>query len=139
MTDTKQHWGLFQAVILMLIVSTVVSVVRVAFGERSLIDNPIGQVVVCGGLGMWAYAYYKLQETDWRIAFGIIQILAATWSNLYQLDKLGNIFSEGTVTERWTFIGGAIVVLAHGIKDVAEGVKKRKSRLNPVTPQSSES
>lgn len=136
MVATKRNWGILEAVILMLIISTFVSVARMAMGNTSLLENPFTRLQVCFGLVAWAYAYYRLDETDWRIAFGVIQIVAATWSNLYQLDKIADPFSNPTLINRWTFVGGAIVVLAHGVKDVGEGAKKRKSRLNPVTPLS---
>jgi predicted anti-sigma-YlaC factor YlaD len=146
-TETTQRWGLFQAVILMLTVSTVVSVARVAMGDTSLLQEPFGQTEICFGLGLLAYAYYKLQSTDWRIFFGVIQILAATLSNLHQLGEMGDLFSKGTAAsatstgidfvDRLVFIGGAIAVLAHGIKDIGEGVKTRKSRLSAIAPPSS--
>jgi hypothetical protein len=81
MAEAKQGWGCFPTLIVILIFATVVSVLRVALGEKTLLDNPIGQALVCLGLILWAYAYYRLQNTDARIIFGVIQIIAATCSN----------------------------------------------------------
>ena len=110
-----------------------------AMGDSSFIEDPVKRAFVCAGLALWAFIYFVVGKTKWKIAFGIVQVLAALWSDWYQLGMIASDV-HGRSIERWTFVAGALVVLAHGFRDIFDGLeligKKTKAGAEPPTPQS---
>jgi hypothetical protein len=120
------------------VVGSLVAVLNMAMGDYSFIEDPVKRAFVCAGLALWAFIYFVVGKTKWKIAFGIIQVLAALWSDWYQLGKIAS--GHGQIVERLTFVAGALVVLAHGFKDIFEGLeltgKKAGLAGEPPTPLS---
>src|SRR5712664_4103033 len=50
--------------------------------------SPATRFILCVGFIFWGYVYYAADETSWKLAFGLVQLVSALWSNWHQLAKI---------------------------------------------------
>lgn len=75
---------------------------------------------MCIGFLVGGFVYYLLTKYGYKKHLAIAQILGALFVNWHQLGKISQ--NNGELFERWTFVGGAFVVLADGIQKLFDGI-----------------
>src|SRR4029077_8129849 len=99
--------------------------IAVLMEDSSNLLNTPSRIVICAGFLFWAYMYFSLSETKWKILFGAAQIIAALASDWYQWGKIGQEGVNFHFYDRIVFLAGGLAVIAHGMKDIKEGLKAR--------------
>jgi hypothetical protein len=109
-------------------------------GSTDSIGDYIVRSCVCLAFLLGGFFYYVLQEfggSTYRKIVALLQIVAALIVDWHELGKVSGNHSE--MFDRWTFVGGAFLVMASGIRDFYTAVKEETSVAKPQPEKSSPS
>jgi hypothetical protein len=102
-------------------------------GDTSRFADPSERVPLLIGMVFFAFLYYMLEDTSWKLAIGIGEIVIALLSNDHQLRSLANPATKGVPYDRLAFLVGGIIVLSKGVKDVVKGFEKLTKKKVALT------